>query len=333
MKRIPAVWRIDIEPDEHTPKHDRAAWDGFVAMAGLVEKLRRPLADCSGTAVHPTWFFRFDPQIDRCFGRADFVVDGYRSLVDQIRAHGDPLGIHVHYYRWDEQKHDWFSDYANADWITHCIQVAARTFKQCFGKPVRRSSQGGYFLSETVVDQCVATGIQVDVTVEPGLAAKSGDISMGAYTTAPSPDYREFPRRPYYPSRGAMGTPARSADDARPLLMVPLSAYDCAAANFSKLRLAAKKILRRPKYHLPLNPWKRWPDPGTYWDFVARAADEGPACYAAFAIRTDAQDSEAFQHVSRLLEYLPQHPIARRLCFVDPLSPEIRDLAKVQPKG
>ncbi len=332
MKRIPAILRIDIEPDEHSPKNDRAAWNGFVAMAGLVGKLRQPLADCSGSAVHPSWFFRLDPQIDRCFGRADFVVNCHRTLVDQIRAHDDPLGVHVHHYRWDEKKLVWYSDFADAGWTSHCIQTAARTFEQCFGEPVRRSSQGAYFLSEAVVDQSIAAGIEVDVTAEPGLPAKNGDISMGEYTTAPSPDYRRFPQRPYYPSRSDIGTPARTKGNARPLLIVPLSAYDCAAANFSRLRLDAKKILRRPKYHLPLSLWKPWPDPGTYWDFVARAADEGPARYAAFAIRTDAQDSTAFQRVSRLLEYLPQHPVAKRLCFVDPLSPEIRSLASVQLK-
>jgi hypothetical protein len=333
MKRIPAIWRIDIEPDEHTPGLDHPAWNGFVAMAGLVEQLRRPLADCSGTALHPTWFFRLDPDIERCFGRADFVVDRYRSLVDQIRAHDDPLGIHVHYYRWDEQKRVTYSDYADPGWITHCINGAARVFEHCFGEPVRRSSQGGYFLSEVVVDQAIAVGVKVDVSAEPGLAALNGDISMGAYATAPSPDFKRFPRRPYYPSRRAVGTPARSAGDARPLLIVPLSAYDCKAADFSWLRRTAKRILRRPQYHLPLNPWKTWPDPRTYWDFVARAADEGPARYAAFAIRTDSPDSDSYRRVSRLLEYLPQHPIAQRLCFVDPLSPEIRDLANVQTKG
>ncbi|HEX9418833.1 MAG TPA: hypothetical protein VGA81_07260 [Methylomirabilota bacterium] len=45
-------------------------------------------------------------------------------------------------------------------------------------------------------------------------------------------------------------------------------------------------------------------------------------------MRTDAPTSRAHQRVKSLLEYLPQHPIARRLRFVDPLSPEIRALAR-----
>jgi len=39
------------------------------------------------------------------------------------------------------------------------------------------------------------------------------------------------------------------------------------------------------------------------------------------------------RRVRALLEYLPGHPIAERLRFVDPLSPEIRALAKVRPSS
>jgi hypothetical protein len=61
--------------------------------------------------------------------------------------------------------------------------------------------------------------------------------------------------------------------------------------------------------------------------------DEGPARYVAFAIRTDGPSSDTFRSVGALLEYLPDHPIAERLRFVDPLSPEIRALAKVSPSS
>jgi hypothetical protein len=54
-------------------------------MADLVKRLRQPLADRSGAAVHPTWFLRLDPDIERCYGRADFVVDHYRAQIDQLR--------------------------------------------------------------------------------------------------------------------------------------------------------------------------------------------------------------------------------------------------------
>ena len=326
MKTIPAIWRIDIEPDNHQPGPGLPPWSGFVTMADLAERLRRPLADRSGAAVHPAWFLRLDPDIERCYGRADFVVDHYRAQIDQLRAHGDPLGIHVHYYRWDDQRRVSYSDHADPGWTRHCLDVAAHTFEQCFGEPARRASQGGFFVTDAVVDRSIALGIEVDVTVEPGLDAQHRGATFGAYATAPSPDFRQYPRRPYYPSRAALGRPASSADEARPMLMVPLTSYDYNRAWNPWHKRLAKNILRWPRQHLPLNPWKEWPSPGAFWDLVARAADDGPARYAAFAIRSDAAGSETHLHARTLLEHLPNHPISRRLRFVDPLSPEIRAL-------
>ena len=327
MKPIPAILRIDIEPDHFQPGSGRPPWTGFVAMLDLVERLRESLADRAGAAMHPTWFLRLDPDIERCYGRSDFVVHQYGKQFDQLRAQGDQFGIHVHYYRWDEERSVPFSDHADTGWTNHCLEVAAHTFERCFGELPRRSSQGAYFVTDAVVDRAIALGIEVDVTPEPGFGSVREGVTFGAYATAPSTDFRHYPRRPYYPSRANLGSPANSADDARAMLMVPLTSYDYNRAFGPWHKRLAKRILGWPYQHLPLNPWEEWPSPAKFWDLVARAADEGPARYAAFAIRTDAAGSEKHLRFRALLDHLPYHPISRRLRFVDPLSPEIRALA------
>ena len=327
MKPIPAILRIDIEPDDVQPGSGLPPWTGFVAMADLLERLRAPLADRCGAVVRPTWFLRLDPGIERWYGRSDFVIDHYAPKIDQLRAEGDPFGIHVHYYRWDEERGVSYSDHADTGWTTHCLDTAAHTFERCFGEPPRRASQGGFFVTEAIVERGIALGIEVDVTVEPGLVALHDAGTFGAYATAPSPDFRQYPRRPYYPSRTELHSPASSAQDARSILMVPLTSYDYNRAWGPWHKRLAKNILRWPYQHLPLNPWEEWPSPAAFWDLVTRAVDEGPARYAAFAIRTDPPGSEKHLRVRALLEHLPAHPISRRLRFVDPLSPEIRALA------
>jgi hypothetical protein len=201
------------------------------------------------------------------------------------------------------------------------------TFERCFGEPPRRASQGAFFVTDAVVDRAIALGIEVDVTAEPGLDALHGTASFGAYTTAPSTDFRQYPRRPYYPSRAVLGLPASSAEDARRMLMVPLSSYDFGRAWSPWYKRVAKTLLGWPYEHIPLNPWKEWPSPTAFWDLVARAADHGPARYVAFAIRTDSPCSPPYRNARVLLDHLPYHPISRRLRFVDPLSPEIQALA------
>jgi hypothetical protein len=324
---IPTVLRIDIEPDEFQPEVGQKPWRGFVSMATLTEELRERLASRSGHAFHPTWFLRLDPDIERCFGRVDFVVHRHSNLFDRLVAHSDPLGVHVHSHRWDEKRSVAFSDHADNAWTTYCLTVAAEAFAHCFGEPVRRSSQGGYFLTETILDAAIAAGIKVDVTAEPGLPPKTADPSFGAYATGPSGDFRDCPRRPYYPSRNRLTVPSSSIADSRPILIVPLTAYDYLTALQPWPRRFAKRLLRRPRRHLPLNPWKEWRSPKIYWDLVAQAADDQPACYFALAIRTDTPGSVTQERYRQLLEYLPNHPIAERLRFVDPLGPEIRALA------
>ena len=327
---IPAVWRIDIEPDESQTPVGQKPWEGFVAAVERVEWLVDRLSDRSGHAVRPTWLLRMDPDIERCFGQADFAVRRHHDLFDRLLRRGDPLGIHVHAYRWDAEQGVAFSEYADSSWATHCLRVSAEAFKSSFNQSVRLSSQGGYFLTEALLDVAVELGIAVDLTVEPGLLPKTEDASFGAYASAPSSDFVNFPRRPYYPSRRALNIPSSSPDESRQILIVPLTSYDYETALRPWHRRIAFRLLGRPRRHLPLNPWKSWPSPKTYWDLVARAADDQPARYFAFAMRTDNPNAWSGQNVWKLLDHLPDHPIARRLQFVDPSAPEILSLAEVK---
>ena len=111
--------------------------------------------------------------------------------------------------------------------------------------------------------------------------------------------------------------------------MVPLTSGDTGPI----LKRLYRRFVSRepPKYYEPLNPWKFWPSPQRFWDLAQRAADELPAPYLAFAIRTDAPNTDSYQGVSKLFEYLPRHPIARRIRIVSPLSLEVESLAGPRP--
>jgi hypothetical protein len=326
---IPTVLRIDVEPDEHQPPPGERPWHGFLAMFDMVERLRRRLSDVTSHPVRPTWLIRLDPDIERAFGRADFPVRRHHDLFERILKHSDALGIHVHAARWNAEKAVVFSDFADETWIVECLRVAASTFQNCFDRPIQVMSYGGFFMRDSLLDAAVALGIRADVTVEPGLPAKYDNVSFGAYSTAPSADFVRCPRLPYYPSRRAFDIPATSVDDIRPLLMVPLISGDTSPI----LKRWYRRFVSRepPKYYEPLNPWKMWPSPQRFWDFAQRAADELPAPYLAFALRTDAPDTDSYRRVSELFEHLPRHPIAKRMRIVDPLSWEVESLAGPRP--
>lgn len=324
--KIPVVLRIDVEPDDHSPGL-QTGWDGFVEMTRIIDTLRERIQQVSGSPLNPTWMVRMDPDIKRCFGRTDYVVDRYPQLFENLAKQGDSLGIHVHAHRWDPQRQVIYSDYADESWLRECMQVSVDSFRNCFRKPVRRASQGGYFLTESLVDLSISLGIEVDLTVEPGLRPKSRDISFGAFATAPSSDYSRFPERPYYPHRNDYAVPASGEADSRPLLLVPLTSYPYENYLKSPLRRMASRVLRGPGRHLPLSMWKEWPSPKVYWDIAMKAASRNHCNYLAFAVRTDGKQSATHLRALQLLDYLPNHPLARRLLFVDPCGAEIRRLA------
>jgi hypothetical protein len=326
---IPTVLRIDVEPDEHQPSAGEHPWNGFLAMFDMVETLRRRLSDTTNHPVRPTWLIRLDPDIERAFGRADFPVRRHHDLFEQILKHSDVLGIHVHALRWNAEKAVVFSDYADETWAVECLRVAASTFQNCFGRATQVMSFGGFFMCDSLLDVAVALGIRADVTVEPGLPPIQDNVSFGAYSTAPSANFVGCPRLPYYPSRRAFDMPATSVDDVRPLLMVPLISGDTSPI----LKRLYRRFVSRepPKYYEPLNPWKIWPSPRRFWDFAHRAIDDLPAPYLAFALRTDAPNTDSHRRVRELFEYLPRHPIAKRIRIVDPLSSEIESLAGPRP--
>jgi hypothetical protein len=269
---------------------------------------------------------RLDPDIERAFGRTHFPVRRHHDLFDRILNHSDVMGIHLHALRWNAEKAVLFSDCADEMWIVECLQVAASTFQNCFGRPTQVMSFGAYLMRDSLLDAAVALGIRADVTVEPGLPAKHEDVSFGAYSTAPSGDFVRCPRLPYYPTRSAYNTPATSADDVRPLLMVPLISGDPSPSPILK-RWYGRLVRRESPRYEPLNPWKMWPSPRRFWDVAQRAADELPAPYLAFALRTWASNRDVYRRVSELFEYLPRHPVAKRIRFVSPLSSQVESLA------
>ena len=319
-RMIPAFLSIDAEPDESDPAVGERPWTGFTSMVDFVDGLRDRLAERSGVEPHPTWFFRMDPAIEQCFGRADFVVHRHGATVDHLRARGDHFAIHVHPHRWDSEHGYVYSDHTDPGWGAHCVEASAETFRGAFGEAPKRASMGGRFVSESVVDALVAAGVEVDLSVEPGLAPIGDDRSFGHHATEPSTDFRGHPRQPYRVSRRGLGIEAASADDARPLVEIPRTTYDYVTALAPFRSRLKKRIRGHAGQALPVNMWESWPSPTAYWDLVARAADECPVPFVALTARSDPPSRPSNQTVRAMLAALPDHPLAKRLAFVDPLT-------------
>jgi hypothetical protein len=320
---IPIVWCVDVEPDATVPTTSGERWTGFDDMVDTVARVRPALEARTGTPVRIAWFLRMDPMISEIYGRADHVVAEHAESFDRLARAGDPIGLHVHPYRFDPERAVWYSDHTDLDWSRHCISTSIASFTAAFGQAPATVRMGGYFLSSAVADVLVEQGLRVDLTAEPGRGPLANDTSHGAFTTEPSTDFRAFARRRYRPSATDLSLPAPTAADARALTLVPLTAYDTRSRLLPRHRAVARGVVRRGPRHEPLNPWRAWPSAQWFWDCATAAAKQVGGDHLAFATRTLAATDPNATNQVRVLEGLVDHPLATRLRFVDPLELEL----------
>jgi len=320
---IPVVWCVDVEPDATVPTAGERRWTGFDDMVDTVARVRPALEARTGAPVRVAWFLRMDPMVSDIYGRADHVVEEHAECFDRLATAGDPIGLHVHPYRFDPERAVWYSDHTDLDWARYCITTAGASFTATFGRAPTTLRMGGYYLPSAVVDALVEQGVRVDLTAEPGRGPMSKDTSHGAFATEPSTDFRPFPRQRYRPSTADLSIPATNAADARALTLVPLTAYDTRSHLLPRYRAVARRVVRRGVRYEPLNPWRTWPSPQWFWDCATKAAKQVGGDHLAFATRTLAASDPNAANQEHVLEGLVDHPLVTRLRFVDPLDLEL----------
>lgn len=321
---IPAFLSIDVEPDGfQLPRQNAPAWPGYGAMFEFADRLRSRLAERSGTSPGFGWYFRTDPQIAEVYGRPDHVLREFPERISRLAANGDYFGVHAHPIRWSERRRSWVHDFADGEWLVHCTSSALDAYAHWSGAPCQRSRCGGAgFLTNDIVETLERHGVKVELSLEPvagwGLTtrkvATAIDASpmVGAYT-----DCRMAPRVPFRPARDDFRIADRTGG--RDLLMVPVTTGPPVRPRPVWRRLA-RRIVLGSAVHEVLFPSVEWPSERFYWDVVARQLESMNRPYLSLGIRTDSPDSAMMVRVRRLFDELPQHPLAERLRFLDPLD-------------
>jgi hypothetical protein len=320
---IPAFLSVDVEPDAfQLSRRDPQGWEGFQTTVEVGERLRLALSARSGASPRFGWYFRMDPQIGEVYGRPDHAVTAFPDLVARLQARGDYFGVHAHAIRWSERERLWVHDFGDASLHAHSIRFALDVYARWAGVPARRFRSGAGFLTNGIVAVIDDRGVTVDLTLEPvrgwGLTASAvtagidSSPMLGAYT-----DCHTAPRVPYRPSRRDFRVRARR--NGRDVVMIPLTTSTLVRRQSAWKRTAKWLLGRRPQAQV-LYPGAGWPDGNSYWDLVEHQLRSMRRPYLSLAIRTDRANSAAAPRVRQIFEALPQHPLAARLRFIDPLE-------------
>jgi hypothetical protein len=336
---IPAFLSIDVEPDAFQISRDQGDhWPGYRATYELVASLRRQLAHVSGTKPIFGWYFRTDPQIEEVCGRADFALTAFPERTATLREEGDYFGVHSHPLRWSDEQQLWVHDFEDRQWLRDSTQFALDAFAACEGSPAKVFRGGAGFLCDEIVDVLDKHGVAAELALEPvagwGLHRRvvpSGiDRSpmLGEYTNCVT-----APRTPYHPSHDDFRRPG--GRDARRILMIPLSTRSGVLPSRGLIPML-KRRLDRESERGPVRVLYPTEDDCTergFWDLVAQQLESMERPYVSLGIRTDRFESPPSARVSRVFTALTQHPLARRLRFVDPLSVKERIMPQPASHG
>ncbi len=214
---------IDVEPDGRAlDPQNPGGWDGFLELMRAFVPLRERLSEASGTRASFSWFVRMDPQIERTWGTPAWVIEQWGAVLAALERDGDELGLHTHDWRWHDDVGGWVAVHDDPAWEEHVVEFGLQSFRAALGRRATVHRGGCHNLTAAMLKPLAASGVEVDLTVEPGLAPSSG-VSGDERSVGLSPDYRLAPAVPYRASAETFPAPDPTSRSA-PLLMPVASA-------------------------------------------------------------------------------------------------------------
>jgi hypothetical protein len=219
MARIPIIFCIDIEPDVRTIEPTETKdWEGFETAWSYFASVRPALSFVTGDPVHYSWFVRMDPQVSYTYGTPNWAVTRYGTIFSDMQQARDEIGLHTHAWRWDDAARGWISDFADQEWIEHCVRQSFEHYALCFNRPCESFRFGDRWLNQQTAEMIECLGARFNLSVEPGRKPESLLESF----TGSLPDYSLAPRQPYHPSKTHFMRPS-TAPSGSESWMIPIS--------------------------------------------------------------------------------------------------------------
>lgn len=178
--------------------------------------------------IRTTWFVRMDAQIEKLYGRADYLFDHYASLWSLCKSAGHEIGWHPH--PWQKKDNQWIQN-CNEEEILKELNGYAGMAKEQQCNVIR---MGWGYMTNRIMDFLESNSFLVDSSAIPR-PSYEWELSVK--------DWDGSPGKPYYPEYVNYKSPGWNG---RTILEIPISTTRI-AASYDTLPEVIRVM--NPSYH------------------------------------------------------------------------------------
>jgi hypothetical protein len=219
---VPIVIGCDTDPDRAGFVRELPAkglsWRGMLEGIPALKTQVAGVRDDAGRAPVFTWHLRADEQIRTLQGSYAWVAETHGDLVTALRASGDEIGWHPHFWRHDPGLDRWYQEIIDDAWQLEMLRAAHAAL---LGAGIRPKSvrMGWDFHSAETLAELAALGVRTDLSALPGMRTVHGVPPRRSENLY---DWFDAPERPYHPSAANHQRRARGGEATLPILEVPI---------------------------------------------------------------------------------------------------------------
>lgn len=221
-RTIPIIIGCDTDPDRESLVGPLPAgqlqWRGMLEGIPALKASVQSLHDDAGRSPAFTWLLRADEQVRAHYGSAAWVLQSHRAFFESLKASGDELGWHPHFWRHDPTANAWYQEIEDVPWQVQMLADSHAALGRAGLAPASVRMGWDYHNPETLA-KLDRLGVRVDFSALPGMRTFHGAPPRRSENLY---DWFAAPDRPYHPAARDHQRRARSGEAALGMLEVPM---------------------------------------------------------------------------------------------------------------
>lgn len=265
---VSIVIGCDTDPDREAfvgaiPRNT-LQWRGMLEGIPALKESVRALRDDAGRAPAFTWLVRADEQVRAMQGSYAWVVEQHRAWLDELRASGDEIGWHPHFWRLasvadagGQGQGSWYQEIEDVAWQLEMLEATHATLGRAGFAP-RSVRMGWDYHNNETLSALARLGVRIDFSALPGMRTIHGVPPRRSENLY---DWHRTPDHAYHPSPVDYQRAREGREEALDLIELPIAVARSRTWGLVAGAQLARKTrrlgplldaLRRPSYCISL---------------------------------------------------------------------------------